>query len=303
MPNVYVAALTAQSAYVNNVFFAAYSGDTLVASGTTAGDAPLFLGTLAAGVYKVLITPPAWCVVELGRQQSLTVSGSTDNIFDVLVTQVSLGVPTDDHLCRCAGAFVDSFGRPLAQVTLNFSEKTLPALLFYNSGVTKAVLPAGVTVHTDRYGKAVVDLLRGAVYSVVLTGYENLARDVTIPDLSAASLPDVLFPTVAGVTYAENGVPLGASPSVSMLVGDTLTLTLASVYRSGLTAPGLVDVTMASADTDLLVISLTADSITLQAIAAGTTTVEVTRSEAQETKGVSIQPIPALYGTLSVTIT
>lgn len=305
MPVVKVSAQTAASAPVADVHVALYTlaGD-LVGSGISDGVNFLDLGTHAAATYEVLVTPPAWCLVTAGMRQTITVSGTTENVFDITLSVDVTSAPTDAHVCRCTGYFVDSFNRPLANMSVQFRETTLPNLLYYaSSDITRALLPMGLTIRTDAYGKATVDLLRGQTYSVLITGYENIVRDVQIPDTATAPLPDVLFPVIAGVLYKDGVTSLGVSPAVSIATGATLALTVTTVFRSGVTEVGFYDVSPTSSDNTVLTILLTNDVLTLQAIAPGSATVEVIRSESSPEEGTRCSPVPPLYGSITVTVT
>jgi len=203
---------------------------------------------------------------------------------------------------------MDPYGKPIKQLSIFFSEETLPELAYYAaSNTANAVIPKSQVIRTDGAGYASVDLLRGATYQVYLEGFENLSRTIKVPDLTASLLPDVIFPVVDGVEYTKDNallVPLD-NPVLNMGVGQQAVLSLETVHRSGLRVEGLVAVTLTSDDVGGLIIGLSySDSNTLvvTAIGAGTATLEAARIAPEEGMGISIDPEPVLRGTLSVIV-
>ena len=194
----------------------------------------------------------------------------------------------------------------MAGLTLEFGEAVVPQLAYYSDiDKTKAVVPAVPTVKTDAKGYAVIDLMRKATYHVTVEGWEDHGRDIVIPDASSAPLPDVLFPVVDRVEWKDGVTTLTpvAAPTLSMANGATKVLTLETVFRSGRRVAAFEDCSVKLSDATKASFTLTGATLTLQAIAAGTTTLEVVRSDSSQGKGVSIEPTPAIRGSIAITVT
>lgn len=289
-------------------------GDALATGTTGEGANPLgsvFLGVFAANTYEIRITPPLGAaVVAEGNLHSIVVDAVLDpQIFDVLIDVSALPNATDSNFCRCSGTFMDSHGNPVDRLSIHFSEADIPALAYYvGTNTTNAVVPKSQVIRTDSLGYVTVDLLRGALYQVYMEGFGNLSREIKVPDLAAAPLPDVIFPVVDGVEYTVSNAlltPLDL-PTLSLGVGSQAVISLETVHRSGLRVGGLVAVSLTSDDEEEAIVGLEytdTNVLTVSAIAAGTATLTVAHVAPEEGMGVSISPQPVLRGTLSVVVT
>lgn len=290
---------------VANAYVALYTtGGALLQDGNTDADGEVFLGTRAAGSYELRITPLVGTVAD-GASRDITVVAG-DSTFDVVVNTTTMPVATNARFCRCSGYFITSSGLPAARITIEFNEFDIPQLAYYSADATfVGIIPTSVSVKTDDTGYAVIDLVRNATYNITMAGYHDVSRQIKIPDASSAPLPDTIFPVIDRVEY-KNGIntllPVEA-PTLAMSVLDELTLSLETVFTSGLRCTGLVDVTLVSSDETKLAASLTDDTVVLQAISAGVAVLEVTASEIPEEKGISIAEAPALRGSITVTVT
>jgi hypothetical protein len=285
-----------------------------LASGTTDANGTVFLGAQDEGTYEIHLTPNTAAKVQQGNLQTITVVDEdlddddvTDpNIFDVLVDISALSEATDAAFCRCSGYFIDPYGVAVDQLTLRFSEDStaLPNLIYYSGqSATHALVPAHKIVRTDKSGFASLDLLRGKKYLVYMEGYENLSRTVLIPDATAAPLPDVIFAAVDGIEYSQNDVLLDANtPSLVLTVGDEVTLTLETVFRSGLRLDGVVDINLSIPEQDTINTSQSGSSLVITALAEGDVLFEVTRVTPESGSGIEIFPDPGVRGALSVTV-
>jgi hypothetical protein len=285
-------------------------GGLALGSGTT-GQGPnsegtVFLGNLGVGTYEIRITPSLPAKVNGGSLQSVEVVASVDPlIFDVLVDTTSLEQSPDINLCRCSGTFKDPYGKAVSNLTIRFSESELPQLLHYSgTNTTHLVVPKAKTVRTDSSGFCSIDLIREQVYLVYLEGFENIAREIKIPDLGAAPLPDVIFPIVRGAEYTnENDVLLDSNnPTVSVSAGQEVTLSVESVFRSGLRVDGLTAITLDSSDSAIFTHSLSGSTLTITGVAVGVATLEVTRTTPEPGMGIKPYPDLPVGGALSVTV-
>lgn len=301
---------------LSNVKVSLHLPDTYAAitSGLTDENGVVFLGDRGVAEYELHITAPTGSTIDEGSLQKVEISDADPHVFDVVVNDATLSIATDAHLCRCSGYFVDPYGVPVRDLTLRFSEAetALPNLVYY-SGQDRShlVVPRGRTVKTDSDGFASIDLLRERFYGIYMEGYENLVREIQVPDSSSASLPDVIFPVVDGVEYTAVDVPdvvAGTvlnynTPTIALSVDQSAEFTLKTAYRSNLKLDGTVDVLLTSSDQEIISITLTEDALVVKALSAGTAEVEVARVEPGTGEGISIFPEPAIRGALSVTVT
>jgi hypothetical protein len=319
MPSVYVQCRTQAfnlGSVVDGVYVSLHNVATgaLISSGTSgAGGQPagtVFLGDRDAATYELRITPPAGTVLQDASIQTATVVANIDpQYFDVLMDTSALPSALDERLCRCSGYFVDSFGNPATELTIRLSEKSLPSLLHY-SGQDKTVglIPKAGTVRTNSSGYAAVDLVRGHTYSVVLEGFTNSEWDVVAPDLSAAPLPDVLFPVVDSIQYTYNNALLDVdNPALSIVVGAEASVGVETVFRSGLRVGGLTAMSLESQDVDSQFVVVAYDAVGTLTITAGAVTaqpviIEVSRVEPETGYGIGITPTPSVRGQLAITV-
>lgn len=279
--------------------------NVVLASGTTDAQGMVFLGNRSDGTYELRVTPPAGALPTQGSRQSVVLAAGdpASVVFDVLIDQSTITPPTNPLLCRCHGYFRDPSGLPFADASISFSEEQLPQLTLNTvTGVSTGLLPKTISVLTDANGFASVDLLRGALYSAFVSPLANTKVTIVIPDLPTASLPDVLFAVVDRVEYKQNNNTLlpTSAPTLTIQNGNTVNLSMETVYRSGYRTAGLSRVSLFVADDNVIKLSLTdTGNLAIQAIAPGSAVVEVIRSETQET---TIYPEPLPKGYITVTV-
>lgn len=280
---------------------------TFISAQTSGVDGTAFLGNLAAGTYEVRITPTAPNHVVSAARQTITVVDGSDLAFDIAISVSGLDPATDDHLCRCSGYFIDTFGKPVSDLSLHISASQVPALALYSgTDTTKAIVPTSLLVKTDDKGFASADLLRGQEYCVYMEGYENLHRYFLVPELSAAPLPDVLFPVIDHVEYTDAGATLlpVSAPTLSLAVGATKKLSVFTLFRSGLKLTGLSsDLSLKSSDDTVFTVSLDSAGVaTITAVGAGSAELEPTLSGPETGRGISVLPSTSVSGALAVTV-
>lgn len=311
MVDVMVSARTAahpSGTALDGVYVALHtSGGTYLASGTSGeggnDDGMVFLGARAAGTYEVRITPLTG-VVRDGCRHTLTVAADDTGtlVFDILVDTTEVTPADDARLCRLTGVFRDVSGRPHAYCSFTFSEKEVPPLLDY-SGVSVGVLPGAIRARSDATGFVSVDLIRGATYAVEVGPIANTILQIVVPDSELAPLPDVLFPVVDRLEWKDENddyLTPTAAPTLAMEVGEVVELSIETVYRSGYRVAGMSRASLFVDTDDVAVIrSVNGGGLQIEAIAAGTATIEVRRSESKEAK---IFPTPAPKGHITVTV-
>jgi hypothetical protein len=280
-------------------------GGALIIESTSNNDGLVYLGERDAATYEIHISPSVAAVVTSGTIQSIEVVGGSTNYFDVQVNTSGLPTSSDDTLCRCSGYFVTSYGQAIEDLSIHFSVYDVRTLAYYaGQDTTKAVIPTTQVVKTDSAGFTSVDLYGGETYHVFLEGYENMSRDIVVPELTSAPLPDVLFPIPGRVEYKNSGallIPVSAPTLTLSLAGTaSATLSVSTIYRSGLVQTGFVDVTTKVDDETVATASVGDDDIEITAIAVGTATLQLTRVVSG---GVSVAPaLLAMQGNLSITV-
>lgn len=291
-------------AAVPGVYVSLHS-NVVLATGTTDSQGDALLGNVAPGTYELRVTTPAGSLPVAGHRQSVTVAANDPDtvVFDVLVDISTITPPTDPKLCRCWGSFKDPSGRPYRDVTITFSEREIPQLMLDTvTDIAVAVVPKSISVVTDADGYASVDLFRGALYTAMVGPIANAVIDVAVPDLPTTSLPDLLFAVVDRVEYKLNNSTLTptSNPILTIQNGQTVELSVQSVYRSGYRVDGLSRVSLFVQNDDVILLTLTTEgNLAIQAIAPGSAVIEVRRSATKET---TIYPEPAAKGSISVTV-
>lgn len=307
--NMYVSVRTAAfpgGDPIADVFVALHTAAlALVSAGTTDVDGKIFLGNNELGEYELRVTALAggYLIPQGGNRLTVSVASEEDQVFDVVMETSGSSVPADPNFCRCHGVVLSSAGLPVKGASLFFSEGSAPNLLHYaGTDTTKIVVPATISVKTDNLGRATVDLLRGAHYSVTLSGYENQDLYVEVPDLPAASLADVLFPTVDRVQVSLDGVVMPVGVGIDLAVGGECDIALAAVMRSGVKKAGLYNTTHDLGTSEVLEVTTLTDSVIhVKALATGAVIVKVTRGDTEDEE--KLWKAPALRGGFTITVT
>jgi len=311
MPNIYANTRTVLhpgGVAISGVTVVLYTeAGALITSAVSDANGDAFLGDRAADTYEIRITAPAPGVVTDGPVQLIVVAAAPDpQYFNVLIETTALPVATDVNFCRCSGYFKDLFGTAVPDLAVTFYEDESPTLMRYAATeTTHALIPTRRTVTTDSTGYAVIDLMRGQRYGVTIGGMEDIARVITVPDLTSAPLPDVIFPVVDRVEFHDGVATLlpVAAPTDTIAAGVSAEYTVTTFFRSGLSIAGLADVGLESSDTAVLALAITdATTITLTGVVAGNATLQVTRTVPATNYGIVTYPSPVERGNLAVTV-
>lgn len=187
--------------------------------------------------------------------------------FEVLATIFQHPIATDPRLCRASGFFRDITGAPHPYLDLQFIGQFEPILL---EGA--GVLSERRSIRTDKDGFACIDLIRCANYQVTLQGFEDIQRTISVPDSPSVNLPDLLFPVVEEITFAE------ASPySVAKGAELTLTPTVQSSDLVVLEGTANSDVMWKSSDESVFSIAITPTTIVITGQGPGTAELQAER--------------------------
>ena len=262
---------------------------------------------LNSGVYEIRVVPAFPSTVTGGKVQNITVleAPETPNYFDVEITKTGLSTALNTRLCRCSGFFVDASGKALSDVTLIFTENSTPKLEYQSESTfgTKAVIGSRLSAKSDVNGYILIDLYRGSVYEIHMEGVDNVSRTVKIPDLSAANLPDVLFPTVSTVEWYDSDVKIlpTESPEIELsLAAGATVLEFKVLLRTGMETES-TEVSLSTSDAAVFTVGGASGEVTLTPVAIGEASVTLTRTANVEDEGV-ISPVPTVIGELTVTV-
>jgi hypothetical protein len=230
----------------------------------------------ATGLAAFLLEPATYSVrfykYQVGFVQPQVIevlAAPSTNSFDIEAQVFQLPVATDARMCRCSGFFRDLAGAPKQYFDMRFTCEFSPIIL---DGA--AVLTDGIDIRTNEIGYAQIDLIRGGNYQVHLESMEGGdSRTVSVPDLSSANLPDLLFPVVERVIFDTD--------SFEVNVGEDLTLT-PTVYDSAgrpLTGTVRTDILWKSDDPEVFSVTVMDDVLVLHGIAAGVANLTATRQD------------------------
>jgi len=190
------------------------------------------------------------------------------NYFQVQGQTFSRPVATDPRLCRASGFFRDAAGRPRPNLDIKFIPKFDPLIVDGD-----AVMGYQIEGCTDSDGYYQVDLFREGEYEALVEAFDDMPRDILVPDASSVNLINLLFPVVASVSYS--------SDPIATTVDNYVDVTLTVLSSSGITLDIMDgDVAFLSNDTSIATAELlTTGVLRVMGIGVGTTTVSATRSD------------------------
>lgn len=254
------------------------TGATLVTSGTTgspaaAGHVEFTLNGTAAPaptVYQLRFYKSGVAIISpqlIEVYSPPSGSPTTTNTFEVEAHVFTLPEAIDPLLCRASGYIVRPDGRPLKGCSMHFIFSGTPQKLD-----ARGVLGERVSIKTDATGYVEIELIRNACYLATVVSDEDTQREVYVPDEPATNIMSLLYPLVVLVDW---------TPPASMAVGTEVTLepevwTSADRLLEGTAADDLL---YATDDPGIVAVLVSETSITLRAVAAGTTVLRVTRRD------------------------
>jgi len=190
------------------------------------------------------------------------------NRFTIPATLSSVSAASDPRFCMCSGVFRTPTGAAAVGLDIHFITKFRPILL---EGA--GVLTERVTVRTDSTGWVHVPLIRFGKYDVMLEGYEDTTREISVPDAPACNLPDLVFEVVDRVEFesATIEVPLGETITVYPKVYSSIGRLLEEAVRN--------EVSWRVDNTDAVSLAVQWDSLTLYGLATGSAVLTASRSD------------------------
>jgi hypothetical protein len=212
------------------------------------------------------------------------------NSFNIYAEVFHRPQATDPRTCLASGYFRSPTGGVGAYVDMHFIAKFDPILL---EGAP--VLIERVSARTDEKGYVQVSLIRCGIYDVILEGYENIPRTVTVPDEPWVNIGDLLFTRVSAVTFTPNPngtvtIPVGTSVTYDVQVATTARYNLPDISS---------DVAWKTDDYTKVAFQLTPNTITINALAVGTTYI---RAERRDNTIIAIPNTPVTNGVLEVVV-
>lgn len=193
------------------------------------------------------------------------------NTFDVVCTPFVPPVTADPRLCVAFGWFKTPTLAVARGVDIQFIAKFDPLLVD-----ERVVLKERAIIKTDKDGYAQINLIRCGKYSVTVAGFEDVEREIEVPDLPNVNIGALLFPIVKSVSF----VP-APSPGYALTVGGSLRITPTVRTSTGATLSGVgkPDVRWRSEDDTILSIDASCSEIILYGRAVGTTHLLCERSD------------------------
>lgn len=213
----------------------------------------------------------------------------TANSFNVY-GNIHVLVPAADPLfCKCSGYFVDPAGRPLKDLMIRFVHIYDPILLGSVGVVTR------VEIRTDKFGYAEVDLPRTGKFVASVSGLQDEVLNILVPDRSSVSLPDLLWPRVALVSF-DPAPPWVVAVGGRVEVVPTVITTAYSILEG---AAG-EDVYYRSEHPEIAYVAYGPISIYIVGVTPGATSLLVTRADPSIKKLPDI-PVVGSGGVITVT--
>ena len=254
------------------------TGTTLLTSGVTGAVTPGHIifalegGTGASVTYQLRFGITGGSIVSPQQIEVFSPPAGAPtgaNNFEITASLFTLPVATDARLCRCSGYVYGPNGKPLQGIDIHFIPCFNPLVV---DGI--GVLGERKACRTDITGYVQMDLYRGGYYMATVESHENIQRQVLVPARSSMNMNKLLFPLVEAVTFAPTG---GWALAVDAEL-EIVPTVVASDFRT-LEGSGSEDVLYTTADPAIASVSTQADKIVIRGVAAGSTTLTVTRAD------------------------
>jgi len=230
-------------------------------------------------LYKAQVTfkqPVAILVLDPPAENDFVVQGSS------FVPPISL----DKRLCVGYGFFRDVTGAPAANLEIQFIAKFEPLWL---DGA--GLLSERRSVRTDSSGCVQVNLIRCAKYDVIIQGYEDNIREISVPDDVNVNIPDLIFPIVSLIIFSPPG-PYTLVVGVDQVVVPTVYSSDENVVSP---SDGTANVQWSTEDPTIAVVLPGGGNLTLRGISPGQTTLKAVRWDRSivhiPDPGISGQPV------------
>lgn len=272
------------------VFVFSEDGDSFITSGSTDSEGQVTFD-IPDATYWVRFFKAGFAF-----DTGLSVVVTEDDEFEVGGENLDTQPPaTLDHQCRASGYIIGAAGQFLPDVTFEFKLNERVRI-----GGGYATGNAKVLTASNSDGYVEVDLLRNAVYEVVVESYGADVFVITVPDESSTNLTELIWPYLARVDLSTD--------SVSIDEGDDEDVTVTAVLSSGLSTPynGISStvyprsvVSASSSDTDVATVSWDEETLTITGVEAGTCDIEFSTQLSPAKRATDID---VTLDTISVTV-
>lgn len=253
------------------------TGTTLITQATTGdvlsgaveftlnGDDPAVLYQLRFYIAGGAIPSPQY--IEVYSPPALAPTGA--NNFEITAELLDLPTSANPRLCRASGYIWRADGRPNKGVDVAFIPCFRPLVVDGHG-----ILGERVNVRTDANGYIQVDLLRSGLYLVTIESLEDTQRQIVVPDRASINIMHLLFPIIGAVAYDPAG-PFTVSVGSSLELTPTITATDFRVLEG----TAHEDVVYSTDDPSIASVEIRSDKVVIYGIAAGTTTLRVSRRD------------------------
>lgn len=197
------------------------------------------------------------------QPQYINVAEATLNVFETQCVPFVPPVSIDPRLCTVYGYFKTPAGQPAKNVDIQFITLFSPILVDGNP-----VLRERVTTTTDKNGYVCLTLYRCGTYDVLVEGFEDNIRTISVPDAANANIGYLLFPTIKEISFSPAG-PYAVTAGNDLILTPTITLTSGAVLNGS----GIDDLFWTSSDPEVLALGLTPTTLVLKGKVAGSATV------------------------------
>jgi|SaaInlStandDraft_6_1057023.scaffolds.fasta_scaffold00043_69 hypothetical protein len=202
---------------------------------------------------------------------------------------------TLSHLCRVSGFIIGAAGQHLANVTAEFMLNERVRISGGNATGNSKVI-----VVSNAAGYFEFDLLRGAVYEVVVESYEPDVFVVTVPDKVSTGFTDLIWPYVSRVDLTPSSVSIDEEDEVEVEAEVVLSSGRAAPYKKiqG-EAVGSSLVSVSSTDPAVATASMSGSTVTIVGVGAGTCEIEFSSSLAEAER---VPAVDVTFDSISVTV-
>lgn len=227
--------------------------------------------------------------VSLVQPQVLVVTNNVTILFKLVVHERSLPESIDPELIRVSGYIKDS----TSKAKKNFSLILHHEYTQLNGNIIVSGTP--VTFYSDDNGYYEFDLYRNMTYLFPYLTERPLV-DVRTPDRSSIKLTDLLFYVPMNLSFTTT--------TFNMSVGDSINIPYTLMYSDYSTDRGFCDhwaEVIYSTDNSNLVVAISQDKITINAVHSGTTHVTFSRQLKSFIKWKNSPPFISQSLTINVT--
>jgi hypothetical protein len=201
-------------------------GETFVTQGTTDEDGELVLELEDDTTYWVRFFKVSY---EFPTRLTIEVDSSQGNEFDVVGTDLMEHPPSaNEFLCRASGYVRSGDWAPEPGIKMTFMLTGKPRIV-----AGQIMVGGDIITESDETGWIEIELVQGGSYDVIVQGLEDSIIRVQVPEKQACSITELIWPYVQSLEYG--------SPSLSLAVGSTATISASVTLSSGVQTPFTMD--------------------------------------------------------------